>query len=54
MSGDVEVFAEGEDADIMTFIEMLRQGPSMSMVMDMDISDYPFENRYTKFFVDME
>lgn len=52
-NGEVEVFVEGDQSKIMDYLGRLRQGPSMAMVTDIEINQYPYENRFKKFKVEL-
>lgn len=51
-SGDVEVFAQGEEPMIAEFIHILRQGPSFSQVTDLEILEQDINNNLKEFKVD--
>ena len=48
-NGNVEVFAEGEDADLLKFIEKLKEGPPFSNVADIETDYKDFEGRFKEF-----
>ena len=48
-NGNVEVFAEGEDADLLKFIEKLKEGPSFSNVTGIETDYKDFEGRFKEF-----
>ena len=50
-NGDVEVFAEGEEASLERFIIDLKQGPSFSHVQEVLSKEYPYEAKYEQFSV---
>ncbi|MGD9899538.1 MAG: acylphosphatase [Calditrichaceae bacterium] len=52
-NGEVEVFVEGEQAKIIDYLSRLRKGPSMAVVTDLEINQYPYENRFKKFKVEL-
>lgn len=51
-SGDVEIVAQGDEQIVSGFIDLLREGPSFSMVSDMEITDINSEDHYNKFSVE--
>ncbi len=48
-NGDVEVAAEGDSASIDKFIEYLRKGPSFAHVVDIQVSEKDFRQRFRSF-----
>lgn len=49
--GSVEVIAQGDDAQVTRFREMLEQGPPLSRVTEFDTNLRPAEEIYTNFSV---
>ncbi len=47
--GSVKVVASGEEADLASFIEKLREGPRMAMVTDVKVGWQDKEKVYTQF-----
>jgi len=50
-SGDVMVVAEGEKADLETFCDHLKAGPTRSVVRKVTLSRSPFTDSYEGFIV---
>ena len=48
-NGDVEVFAQGDDASVQQFINQLRKGPSFSNVTNLNIYDADFDHSLNQF-----
>ena len=48
-NGDVEVFAQGDDASVQQFIDQLRKGPSFSNVNNLNIYDADFDYSLNQF-----
>ena len=48
-NGDVEVFAQGDDASVQQFINQLRKGPSFSNVNNLNIYDADFDHSLNQF-----
>ncbi|MGD9486860.1 MAG: acylphosphatase [Calditrichaceae bacterium] len=52
-NGEVEVFVEGDQAKIIDYLGKLRKGPPMATVTELEINQYPYENRFKKFKVEL-
>jgi len=52
ISGDVEVLAEGEEAQIEDFYLLLKKGPSFSHVTDVDLERKEVTGKYDEFYVE--
>ena len=48
-NGDVEIFAQGDDASVQQFIDQLRKGPSFSNVNNLNIYDADFDYSLNQF-----
>jgi len=48
-NGDVEVFAEGDDFQLIEFINKIKEGPSFSMVMDVITRYEKFKGQFKDF-----
>ena len=48
-NGDVEIFAQGDDASVQQFINQLRKGPSFSNVTNLNIYDADFDYSLNQF-----
>ena len=50
-SGDVEVYAEADEATLEAFKRELEQGPRMARVREVVESDLPFSGSYSSFLI---
>jgi acylphosphatase len=50
--GDVQVIAAGENEALQSFLALLKKGPAFAMVLDIDLTELPDENRFTTFTID--
>jgi acylphosphatase len=48
-NGSVKVVASGDEAGLTSFIEKLREGPRMAIVMDVKVTWQERDNAYTEF-----
>ena len=51
--GNVEVFAEGEQEKLLTLINILKEGPSWSMVTGLDIENLEYKGIHRDFNIAM-
>ena len=49
INGDVEIFAQGDDASVQEMIKKLRQGPSFSNVINLNIYEKDFDHNLNQF-----
>lgn len=47
--GRVEAEIEGETDTVYRMIEAMRKGPRLAQVTDLDVTEKPFENRFSDF-----
>jgi len=48
-NGDVEIVAEGEDANVDEMIRWARQGPSWARVRHVEVKEEPYEGEFYDF-----
>ncbi len=49
LEGEVEVFVQGADAEVKTFLSWLREGPSYARVDKLMLNEVPWKNNISSF-----
>lgn len=49
LDGDVEMVCEGKEKDLVSFISLIRQGPSMAYVKDVKVEDKEYTGEFSDF-----